>query len=60
MKVSGNGFKNGHLKEIGILIKDETHLVVSKTLIATGDADAVDSDAYIAVGLWYLLMDNKV
>ncbi|WP_239727182.1 MULTISPECIES: phage baseplate upper protein [unclassified Mammaliicoccus] len=48
LRVSGNGFKNGHLEEIGIFIKDETHLVVSKTLIATGDADAVDSDAYIA------------
>lgn len=48
LRVSGNGFKNGHLEEIGILIKDETHLVVSKTLIATGDADAVDSDAYIS------------
>lgn len=48
LKVSGNGFKNGHLEEISILVKDETHLLVEKTLIATGDADATDSDAYIS------------
>ncbi|WP_218696830.1 phage baseplate upper protein [Mammaliicoccus sciuri] len=47
LRMSGDNLKNGHLEEINIKVKDETHLLVEKTLIATGDADAVDSDAYI-------------
>lgn len=44
----GDKFKNGHLEEIKIKVKDETHLLVEKTLIATGDGYATDSDAYIS------------
>lgn len=45
---SENNYKNGHLEEIEIFVKDDTHLQITKALIATGDAVAVDSDAYIS------------
>ncbi|MCC8294561.1 DUF2479 domain-containing protein, partial [Staphylococcus pseudintermedius] len=48
MQSSGDGYKNGHLDEVVIQIKDDTHIVLQKTLKATGDAQAVDSDAYIS------------
>lgn len=50
MSVEG-GFKNGHLDEVVLTIKDDTHIVVKETLKATGDAKAVNSDAYI-VGIY--------
>ena len=48
MMSSDGGYKNGHLEEIIITVKDDTHLVVKETLRATGNAKAVDSDAYIS------------
>ncbi|ELJ9288542.1 phage baseplate upper protein [Staphylococcus coagulans] len=47
MRSADGGFKNGHLDEVVIQIKDDTHIVLEKTLKATGDEKAVDSDAYI-------------
>ncbi|PCF83019.1 phage baseplate upper protein [Staphylococcus delphini] len=47
MKSSGDGFKAGYLDEVVIQIKDDTHILLEKTLRATGDEQAVNSDAYI-------------
>ncbi|PWZ43281.1 DUF2479 domain-containing protein, partial [Staphylococcus pseudintermedius] len=48
MRSSGDGFKNGHLDEVVIQIKDDTHILLEKTLRATGDEQATNSDAYIS------------
>lgn len=48
MRSSDGGYKNGHLDEVVIQIKDDTHILLKETLKATGDEKAVDSDAYIS------------
>ncbi|MCS4800019.1 hypothetical protein L2P97_13320 [Staphylococcus aureus] len=47
MQTSGGALKNGHLDEVVILIKDDTHITLEKTLTATGTENAKDSDSYI-------------
>ncbi|ELH4358877.1 DUF2479 domain-containing protein, partial [Staphylococcus pseudintermedius] len=47
MKSSGDGFKAGYLDEVVIRIKDDTHILLEKTLRAVGDEKATNSDAYI-------------
>lgn len=47
LRLTDGKLKNGHMEEINVKVIDDTHLLIEKTLIATGDANAVDSDAYI-------------
>ena len=47
LRLTNGNLKNGYLEEIGILIKDDTHLTITKTQIATDNEPAVDSTATI-------------
>ncbi|MEX2947721.1 hypothetical protein ABH521_000895 [Staphylococcus warneri] len=47
LRTSQSRFKNGYLEEIALSVKDNTHLTVTQTLIATDDEPAEDSTATI-------------